>query len=294
LNSLTSLDAKRGYRHAIDEFVDWYCSEPRLALNRIVVLRYRSHLESRQLAPGTVNLRLGAVRWLAYEAADCGLLSADLAAGIRRSWTMQTLSDGSGNAEKDFNCPAQKRQPAQGSSKQSALVAELEEGYAGFVRSRQRCASSLPPVTCGGKICPLPAVLVNSRRYVRRCMKRALISMAVLSVLVGLPSAAQNSISSGAIVGRVRDPSGAFVRGAVVTAIDNETAIQFDRVTNSAGLYSFPLMKVGRYTVRVRHDSFKTAEDFQVFPQPDPNPAFPLAGQYPNRYSRIAPRLGFA
>src|SRR6267142_326187 len=55
LNSLTSLDAQRGYRHAIDEFVDWYCSEPRLALNRIVVLRYRSHL---------VNLRLGAVRRL--------------------------------------------------------------------------------------------------------------------------------------------------------------------------------------------------------------------------------------
>jgi hypothetical protein len=48
LNSLTSQDARRGYRHAIDEFVDWYCSEPRLAFNRIVVLRYRSHLESRQ------------------------------------------------------------------------------------------------------------------------------------------------------------------------------------------------------------------------------------------------------
>jgi hypothetical protein len=78
LNSLNSADAKRGYCHAIDEFVDWYCSEPRLAFNRIVVLRYRSHLESRQLAPGTINLRLGAVRRLAYEAADCGLLSADL------------------------------------------------------------------------------------------------------------------------------------------------------------------------------------------------------------------------
>ena len=84
LNSLTSPDAQRGYRHAIEEFVDWYCSEPRLALNRTVVLRYRAHLESRQLAPGTINLRLGAVRRLAYEAADCGLLSADLAAGIRR------------------------------------------------------------------------------------------------------------------------------------------------------------------------------------------------------------------
>src|SRR6267142_1104258 len=97
LNSITSLDAQRGYRHAIDEFVDWYCSEPRLALNRIVVLRYRSHLESRQLAPGTVNLRLGAVRRLAYEAADCGLLSADLAAGIRRVKGVKKLGVRLGN-----------------------------------------------------------------------------------------------------------------------------------------------------------------------------------------------------
>jgi hypothetical protein len=97
LNSLNSADAKRGYRHAIDEFVDWYCSEPRLAFNRIVVLRYRSHLESRQLAPGTINLRLGAVPRLAYEAADCGLLSADLAAGIRRVKGVKKLSIRLGN-----------------------------------------------------------------------------------------------------------------------------------------------------------------------------------------------------
>jgi hypothetical protein len=30
LNSLSSVDAQRGYRHAIDESVEWYCSEPRL------------------------------------------------------------------------------------------------------------------------------------------------------------------------------------------------------------------------------------------------------------------------
>jgi site-specific recombinase XerD len=97
LNSLTSRDAQRGYRHAINEFVDWYCSEPRLAFNRIVVLRYRCHLESRQLAPGTINLRLGAVRRLAYEAADCGLLSADLAAGIRRVKGVKKLGVRLGN-----------------------------------------------------------------------------------------------------------------------------------------------------------------------------------------------------
>jgi site-specific recombinase XerD len=97
LNSLTNFDSQRGYRHAIDEFVDWYCSEPRLALNRTVVMRYRSYLELRQLAPGTINLRLGAVRRLAYEAADCGLLSADLAAGIRRVKGVKNLGVRLGN-----------------------------------------------------------------------------------------------------------------------------------------------------------------------------------------------------
>jgi len=35
-------------------------------------------------------------------------------------------------------------------------------------------------------------------------------------------------------------------------------------------------------------------EEFQVYPQPAANPAFPLTGQYPNQYLRLAPRLGFA
>jgi hypothetical protein len=35
-------------------------------------------------------------------------------------------------------------------------------------------------------------------------------------------------------------------------------------------------------------------EDFQVFPQPAENPAFPLTGQYPNQFKRVAPRFGFA
>lgn len=35
-------------------------------------------------------------------------------------------------------------------------------------------------------------------------------------------------------------------------------------------------------------------EDFQVYPQPVENPAFPLTGQFPNEYQRWAPRVGFA
>jgi len=84
LNSLTSPNSQRTYDHAIREFIEWYCSEPRLAFNKTVVTRYRISLEQRHYASTTINLRLAAVRRRAYEAADCGLLSADLAAGIRR------------------------------------------------------------------------------------------------------------------------------------------------------------------------------------------------------------------
>jgi integrase len=84
LNSLTSKSGQRTYDRAITDFVEWYCSEPRLAFNRTVVLRYRIYLEQKPYAPTTINLRLAAVRRVAFEAADSGLLSPELAAGIRR------------------------------------------------------------------------------------------------------------------------------------------------------------------------------------------------------------------
>jgi len=93
LASLRSPGSQRSYRHAIDEFVFWYCSEPRLSFNKTVVTRYKLHLEDRQLAPGTVNVRLAAVRRLAYEAADTGLLSPELAAGTTGRWHLHTCDD---------------------------------------------------------------------------------------------------------------------------------------------------------------------------------------------------------
>jgi site-specific recombinase XerD len=84
LNTVTSPSSRRSYDHGIREFIEWYCSEPRLAFNKVVVTRYRISLEQAHYASSTINLRLAAVRRLAYEAADAGLLSPDLAAGIRR------------------------------------------------------------------------------------------------------------------------------------------------------------------------------------------------------------------
>ena len=84
LVSLRSPESQRSYRRSIDDFVCWYCSEPRLSFNKTVVTRYRIHLEEQLLASGTISVRLAAVRRLAREAADTGLLSPELTAGIRR------------------------------------------------------------------------------------------------------------------------------------------------------------------------------------------------------------------
>ena len=97
LNSLTSPASRRVYKYAIEKFVAWYCSEPRIAFNRIVVVRYRIHLESCCLAANTIDQHLAAVRRLANEAADAGLLSPDLAAGIARVKGVKQLGQRSGN-----------------------------------------------------------------------------------------------------------------------------------------------------------------------------------------------------
>ena len=106
LNSLGSPASRRVYAFALDRFIAWYCSEPRLAFNRIVVTRYRMHLESLGLAANTINQRLAAVRRLAHEAADAGLLSPELAAGISRVRGVKQLGFRAGNWLSADECSA--------------------------------------------------------------------------------------------------------------------------------------------------------------------------------------------
>lgn len=76
----------------------------------------------------------------------------------------------------------------------------------------------------------------------------------------------------------------------------------YDNFFQSTGQpkFSFNVPYVGFYL----HDTYQVRpgltldlgvrEDFQIYPQPAANPAFPLTGQFPNQYQRLAPRLGFA
>jgi integrase len=83
LDSVRSPASKRVYRTALRDFVAWTRSNA-LVFNKASVQRYRSELEQRGLAPASINLRLSAIRKLANEAMDNGLLDGDIAAGISR------------------------------------------------------------------------------------------------------------------------------------------------------------------------------------------------------------------
>src|SRR5262245_53487345 len=81
LNSLTSVSGQRTYDHAIREFVGWYCSEPRLAFNRTVVLgNWLTPEEGRRLLeftePSTPRERRD--RAMVAMLIGCGLRRAEL------------------------------------------------------------------------------------------------------------------------------------------------------------------------------------------------------------------------
>src|ERR1700676_1771530 len=64
----------------------------------------------------------------------------------------------------------------------------------------------------------------------------------------------------GRITGVVRDPSGASVPKADITATAVATAVSLEVQTNDGGAYAFPSLPTGEYTLTVRAAGFKTSE----------------------------------
>ena len=75
---------RRVYNLGLDEFFEWYGREPRPGFTKATVAAWRVALEARGLGAVSINVRITAVRKLAVEAADNGLLAPELAAGITR------------------------------------------------------------------------------------------------------------------------------------------------------------------------------------------------------------------
>ena len=90
LDSVSSPITKRVYNMALDEFFDWYRLEPRPGFTKATVNAWRVTLDERGLGSSSIIVRMSAIRKLAVEAIDNGLLAPELAAGIQRVKSAKT------------------------------------------------------------------------------------------------------------------------------------------------------------------------------------------------------------
>jgi site-specific recombinase XerD len=97
LDSVSSPITKRVYNLGLDEFFAWFAQEPRPGFTKATVSAWRVALEARGLGSVSINVRITAVRKLAAEATDNGLLAPELAAGIARVKSAKSMGVRTGN-----------------------------------------------------------------------------------------------------------------------------------------------------------------------------------------------------
>ncbi len=85
------------------------------------------------------------------------------------------------------------------------------------------------------------------------------VNFLILSILLAVSTPLLAQKDAGAIVGLVRDSSGAVVEGAKVTVADTERGTEVTLTTNSAGEYVANPLHIGHYTVSVEKQGFKKA-----------------------------------
>src|SRR5947209_728143 len=97
LDSVSSPITRRVYNMALNEFMVWYAQAPRPGFSKATVSAWRASLETRSLGSSSIIIRMSAIRKLAGEAVDNGLLAPELAAGISRVKSVKSVGIRTGN-----------------------------------------------------------------------------------------------------------------------------------------------------------------------------------------------------
>jgi site-specific recombinase XerD len=98
LDSVSSPITRRVYNMALDEFSSWWSVQlPRPNFSKATVSAWRASLETRKLGSSSIIIRMSAIRKLAAEASDNGLLAPEMAAGILRVKSAKTKGVRMGN-----------------------------------------------------------------------------------------------------------------------------------------------------------------------------------------------------
>jgi hypothetical protein len=90
-----------------------------------------------------------------------------------------------------------------------------------------------------------------------RFLRMQAVSALFFSMVLALATPLSAQKDAGAIVGLVRDASGAVVTGAKVTVTDVDRGIQLTLSTNDQGEYVASPLRIGRYSVTVEKQGFK-------------------------------------
>jgi hypothetical protein len=106
-------------------------------------------------------------------------------------------------------------------------------------------------MTFSASLSPKEIIMVRTVRW----------SILLLALLALTAAAGFAQTSTSRITGTVTDPSGAVVPGASVTAINEATGVTYTQVTSEGGMFSFPSVPLGLYTVKVELTGFKMAEN---------------------------------
>jgi site-specific recombinase XerC len=97
LDSVSSPITRRVYNMALNEFMAWFKQAPRPGFSKATVSAWRASLETRGLGSSSIIIRMPAIRKLAGEAVDNGLLAPELAAGICRVKSVKSMGIRVGN-----------------------------------------------------------------------------------------------------------------------------------------------------------------------------------------------------
>src|SRR5882724_8020173 len=97
LDSVSSPITRRVYNMALNEFMVWFQQAPRPGVSNATVSAWRASLETRGLGSSLIIIRMSAIRKLAGEAVDNGMLAPDLAAGISRVKSVKSVGIRTGN-----------------------------------------------------------------------------------------------------------------------------------------------------------------------------------------------------
>src|SRR5262249_6366902 len=104
-------------------------------------------------------------------------------------------------------------------------------------------------------ICKIPAGQIRLSGRASYCYVPVLFT----AICLFISFAAFAQVNTASIRGMIRDANGAAIAGVAITATNEATGVSLVTATNSEGIYAFPILNVGIYTVTAEHAGFKKA-----------------------------------